>query len=318
MQGLFIVAIILALITAGLFVVTFLSRKVRKERDRDGGLTDNAFTAHAVRVAAWFFLAFTLIVLFFCSANPVGTRDIGVVTSFGRLDGHLGPGLNAFSAPPWDNETTIDDSYQFTDETFKVRIAGGQTADATVQVRWNATESAADDIYGNYKTTAGMERGLLTPSLNSATNTALDGYDPLNAIASGAASGTPDNPNTAQLGAAIVTLLTKHIGADINIQTFTLQPLVYDDAVTAQINAASAQKAKTVVAQLAEETATAQAAANKALAANLANNPLVLVQQCMTAIASGAFQPPAGFSCWPGSGSGVVIPSTTTATAPTK
>ena len=312
MQGLFIFAIILGVITVGLSAASLATRKVRAERDHVGGLTDSAFTARIVHIGAWFFLGFTLIVLFFCSANPVGTRDIGVVTSFGRLDGHVGPGLNAFSAPPWDSLTTIDDSYQLTDETFKVRIAGGQTADATVQVRWNATVPAADDIFGNYKTTKGMEKGLLDPELNKATNTALDGYDPLNAIASGAKSGTPDNPNTAQLGEAIQTLLEQEVGADIDIRTFNLQPLVYDAAVTAQINAASAQKAKTVVAQLAEDTATAQAAANKALAVNLADNPLVLVQQCMTAISNGTFKPPAGFSCWPGSGSGVVIPAAPT------
>jgi hypothetical protein len=55
--------------------------------------------------------------------------------------------------------------------------------------------------------------------------------------------------------------------------------------------------------------AEAQAKANQIIQASVSNSPLVLVQQCMNAIADGTLAPPAGFSCWPGTGSGVVIPS---------
>ncbi len=300
MQGLFVFAVVLAAAAVATFIVL---RTVFSEADRSA--------RRMVSAVAWGLTGGAAVTLFMCSYNPVGPRDIGVVTAGGRLDGHLPPGYN-FTAP-WVTVTSIDDSYQLTDETITVRIAGGQTAQAPVQVRWNAVEAAADDIFGNYKTTKGMEKGLLDPDLNVATNTVLNRYNPLNALASGAPAGTPPNPDTAQLGARIEALLEKHVGADIRIATFNLQPLVYDDAVQNQINAATGQQAKTVVAQEAEKTAAAQAAANKALEAGLVNNPLVLVQQCMTAIASGEFKPPAGFSCWPGSGSGVVIPAEATA-----
>jgi regulator of protease activity HflC (stomatin/prohibitin superfamily) len=297
-QGLFIGAIILALIAVGLFALSRILRSAPGATDGD---------RFAVKVIAWFFAAGTAVTLLFCSYNPVGAREIGVVTLAGSLEGHTGPGPNFL--PPWDNLTTIDDSYQLTDETFTVRIAGGQTAQATVQVRWNAVEAAADEIYGNYKTTNGMEKGLLDPEVNVATNTVLGGYSPLDALATGAKAGTTDNPSTAQLGARIEAVLKGRVGDVISVRTFNLKPLVYDAAVQAQINAATNQAAKTIVANEAVKTAAAQAAANKALEVNLATNPLVLVQQCFTAIASGEFKPPAGFSCWPGQGSGVVIPS---------
>jgi regulator of protease activity HflC (stomatin/prohibitin superfamily) len=301
MPGTFIFAIITFIIAAVLFAAW---RGMRGPAQPDSLL---AAPRAAAGGAALVFAALTCLLVLISSFNPVGTREIGIVTSFGQLEGHLGPGPN-FTAP-WDNVTPIDDSYQLTDETFTVRIAGGQTAQATAQVRWDAQPGAADDIYANYKTTAGLQNGLLDPELNVATNTALDGYDPITPLATGARAGSPANPSTAQLGQLIEAALSARVGSDINIATFNLKPLVYDDTVQAQINAATNQAAKTVVALEAEKTATAQAATNKLLEQNLANNPLVLVQQCMSGLNDGNITPPAGFSCWPGSGSGVVIPA---------
>jgi regulator of protease activity HflC (stomatin/prohibitin superfamily) len=308
MQGLFIFAIVLAVVAGIFLTVAYLIRASTDE--------DVAGARVVLRAAGGIFAAGAAVTVFFCSFNAIGTRDIGVVTSFGRLSGHLGSGIG-FTAP-WDRVTTIDDSYQLTDETFTVRIKGGQTAQAQLQVRWNAVQDAADDIFANYKTTAGMEKGLLSPELNVAANTVLEDNDPITPLATGAAPGSPKNPNTAQLGAAVKAYLTGRVGNDINVQTLNLKPLAYDTAVQNQINAATNQAAKTVVAKEAEQTATAQAAANKALEQGLVNNPMVLVQQCFTGLADGTIQNQPGFSCWPGSNSGVVIPSAGTPAAAKK
>lgn len=325
MPGTFIFAIVLAVIAvvcAGARVPVKRAAKASAERTsavRRPGFDDDDDPVPAPAIllgAAVFFAVFAAVMVLVSSFNPVGTRDIGVVTSFGRLAGHLGPGPN-FTAP-WDYVTSIDDSYQVTDDTFTVRIAGGQTAQATVQVRWDANAVAADDIFRNYKTTAGVESGLLTPELNAATNAVLDSYDPIAALSSGAAAGTPGNPSTTQQGAQIESALTARVGGDVSIATLVLKPLVYDATVQSRINSVTTQVAKTDVAKQSELTAQAQAAANKDLETGLDNNPLVLVQQCMTAISDGTLTPPAGFSCWPGSGSGVVIPSASSTTAASK
>jgi regulator of protease activity HflC (stomatin/prohibitin superfamily) len=300
-NGLFIFAIILAVITVALFGVG------RVIKDASGATEGDK---RGIRVLTWIFAVGALVTVFFCSFTPVGTRDIGVVTTFGKLAGHLSAGPNMIA--PWSNETTIDGSYQPTDDSFTVRIAGGQTATAKVYVRWNATGAAADDIFANYKNTSGLEHGLLQPELNVAVNTVLDGYDPLTPISENIPAGTPGNPSTSQLGARIQQVLAGRVSPDIAVETLVLQPLVYDPTVQDRINSITNQVAKTDVAQQSEKTAAAQAAANQALEAGLVNNPLVLVQQCMTAIADGALKPPAGFSCWPGQGSGVVIPSAST------
>jgi regulator of protease activity HflC (stomatin/prohibitin superfamily) len=250
----------------------------------------------------------TVILVLVASWNPVGTQDIGIVTSFGRPVGHVGPGAN-FTAP-WDSVTAMDEAVQLTDDTFTVRIAGGQTAQATLQVRWQVAPGAADDVFRNYRnSTSGVENGLLTPELNAATNAVLDGYDPLTPLATGAAAGTPANPSTTQLATQIQQALKPRLSGDVQIITLVLKPLAYDDTVQGRINSVLAQTAKTDVAKQSELTAQAQAKANAILQQSVAGNPLVLVQQCMTAIADGTFTPPAGFSCWPGNGSGVVIPA---------
>lgn len=240
--------------------------------------------------------------------NPVPTQDIGIVTSFGQPLGHLGAGANWTA--PWDQVTDMDEAIQVTDSTFTVRIAGGQTAQATIQARWRISANAADDVFRNYKnSTSGVENGLLTPELNASANSVLDGYDPLTPLATGAAAGTPGNPTTTQLATQIQSTLTGRVGADVQIITLVLKPLVYDSTVQDRINSVLAQTAKTDVAKQSELTAQAQARANQIAESALSSNPLVLVQQCMNAIADGQLTPPAGFSCWPGSGSGVVIPS---------
>lgn len=295
MPGTFLFAIILAVIT----IIVFTGRRFAST-DAKPGLTIIGSVLGVIAVA----------LILASSWNPVPTQDIGIVTSFGQPTGHLGAGANWTA--PWDQVTDMDEAYQVTDDTFTVRIAGGQTAQATVQLRWQVAPAAADSVFRNYKnSTSGVENGLITPELNAATNAVLDGYDPLTPIATGAAAGTAANPSTTQLAAQIQTALAGRLDGDVTVRTLVLRPLVYDATVQARINSVLAQTAKTDVAKQSELTAAAQAAANKIAEAALSSNPLVLVQQCMNAIADGQLQPPAGFSCWPGSGSGVVIPSAT-------
>jgi hypothetical protein len=148
---------------------------------------------------------------------------------------------------------------------------------------------------------------LVIPSLNVAMNSVYDGYDPILPLSTGAAPGTPQNPSTGQLSAQVAAALTARIGTQVKVDNLIVQPLKYDQTVENRINSVLAQTAKTDVAKQSIVTAQDQAAANKALQQNV--TPLTLVQQCMTAISDGQLTPPAGFSCWPGSGSGVVIPA---------
>ena len=307
MPALFVLAIFFAVITLACFGAAFALRKHKGEKDRlSGGMSDEAgFRAVALAVGGLFAVG-TALAVFFSSFNSVGTYDIGVTTSFGKVISYVGPG--AHFIPPYENMALMDESVQTTDDNLVVRVSGQQTAQADVKLRWQLVPSATDGLFKQYKgNTKNVETALVKPELNVAMNSVYDGYDPILPLSTGAKPGTPDNPTTQQLSDAVRAQLVGKIGYQVQIDTLIVEPLKYDQTVESRINSVLAQTAKTDVAKQSIVTANSQALANKALQQNV--TPLTLVQQCMTAISDGQLTPPAGFSCWPGSGSGVVIPS---------
>lgn len=299
MPGVFLFALIFFAIGCAAFVV----RKFVHPDYKDSKSDKRALAAIGTGL-----IALAMILTLVSSWNPVGTQQLGIETSFGQTTGHLSPGLNLTA--PWVQVTDMDEAYQITDVTFTVRIAGGQTAQATEQLRWQVNPPASDAVFQSFKnSTSGVQEGLITPELNAATNAVLDGYDPLTPLAQGIPAGTPGNPSTTQLSDQIQKSLIPRLDGDVQIRTLVLKPLVYDKTVQDRINAVLAQTAQTDVAQQAIKTAQAQAQANQIAEQSLASNPLVLVQQCFNGLAEGKFTLPAGSSCWPGAGSGIVIPA---------
>jgi hypothetical protein len=57
------------------------------------------------------------------------------------------------------------------------------------------------------------------------------------------------------------------------------------------------------------KTAEKQAEANKIVAESISKDPNVLASRCFDLIASGDFDPPVAFSCYPGSSNSGVVPS---------
>ena len=303
MPGLFIFAIFMLVVSlVGWGIAVFAGVYAHKKNDEDAV----GVAVFGGVLGALFFVG-TVLAVFFSSFNSVGTYDIGVTTNFGRVISYVGPGAHFIA--PWDNMVKVDESVQQTDATMTVRVSGQQTAQAEVKLRWQVVPSAVDSLFKQYKgSTANVGSALVIPSLNVAMNSVYDGYDPILPLSTGAKPGTPDNPSTAQLSSQVEQALDARIGTQVKVSTLIVQPLRYDQTVENRINSVLAQTAKTDVAKQSVVTAQDQAAANKALQQNV--TPLTLVQQCMTAISDGQLNPPAGFSCWPGNGSGIVIPAT--------
>lgn len=305
MPALFVLAILFAVITLLSFGTVAATKKHKDERDL-GAMTGGAAAYVTGWVTGGVFLVGTVLAVFFSSFNSVGTYDIGVTTSFGKVISYVGPG--AHFIPPYENMALMDESVQTVDENLTVRVAGQQTAQADVKLRVQLIPSATDSLFKQYKgNTQNVITALVKPELNVAMNSVYDGYDPILPLSTGAKPGSPDNPTTQQLSNEVKAALIASIGRQVQVNTLIVQPLKYDQTVESRINSVLAQTAKTDVAKQSIVTAQSQAAANKALQQNV--TPLTLVQQCMTAISDGQLTPPAGFSCWPGSGSGVVIPA---------
>lgn len=301
MPGLFIFAIILAIVGV-VGVLGYVLIKVLGDPHDD----DTMMARRSVAGIGAFFLVGALLCTFVSSFNSVGTYDIGVTTNFGKVISYVGPGAHFIA--PWDNMALMDESTQPVNDTITVRVAGQQTAQIPVNLRVQLNPKAVDSTFKLYKgNTQAVIKNLVEPELNVAMNSVYDGYDPILPLSTNAKPGTPDNPTTGQLGAKVKALLVQAIGDQVIVGTLVVKPPQYDQTVENRINSVLAQTAKTDVAKQAVVTATDQAEANKALQQNVTE--LTLVQQCMTAISDGQLNPPAGFSCWPGSGSGVVIPS---------
>ena len=85
-------------------------------------------------------------------------------------------------------------------------------------------------------------------------------------------------------------------------------PIIHhDDQTQLKINQYQAAKADTRIALQKVQTAKNDALANKTLASSVSHDPNVLVSKCLDLVKSG-INLPAGFTCWPGGGNGVVIP----------
>jgi regulator of protease activity HflC (stomatin/prohibitin superfamily) len=312
MPGLMITAIIFTII----FWLAVLCARIAKGPASKGDKDSSDFRAVMQAVAVVMAVA-TVITLFFASFNPVGTREIGIVTSYGKPVGHLNTGPNF--TWPWDQVTAMDEAVQLTDylgaNAVPVTIAEHQTAQAPIQLRWKINPANADDVFGNFKnSTNGVLNGLIDPELASAVNTVFENYDPVATLNALDPVGSKDNPSIFQLASQIQALLEAKTSGDITIVSLIVRPLVYNSTVANRINAVATQKADTLIATQAEQTALAQAQANKDLQASVIGNPLVLVQNCFTYLgnlAKDGLTPPAGFSCWPGQSSGIVIPSAT-------
>jgi len=246
----------------------------------------------------------------------VGTSNVGIITSFGRPIGEVsnGPQWTA----PWENLSEMDYSVQVTDFTaascdVQLRLADGQTACAKVGVRWQLNPHDATSLFKRYKgSTSGVENGVVIPALQTAANTVFGDYDPVALLSSKIPVGQTGNPSVPQLAAQVQTLLNRMIGSEVTLDLVNIPNIVYPDSVQQRINSILQQKSATQAAILAEQTADAQAAANRAIAASVSNNPDVLISRCldlMQDMIKAGQTPTIGMCNFSGTGNGVIVSS---------
>lgn len=245
----------------------------------------------------------------------VPTKDVAVKTTFGAPSGYFTNGGH-FKAP-WEKTSTMDGAVQ-TDTHNKgekgtncvqVRIAHQIVACANVYIKWQINSASVDELYRNYREFGNIRDSLIDKNLQAVLNRVFEDYDPLAVDAEG-------NSSAAQLSVLSQQALDQirtAVGDQIKVTELNVTVLNFDDATQSKINALQAQVAQTRIAQQAIKTAEKQAEANKTTANSLNQNGInVLVSTCLSqqadAIAKG-YPLPAGFTCWPGGSSAVVVPS---------
>lgn len=278
---------------------------------------EDAHPRKYVRVTAMIFSGLFLLLFVLNSFVQVGTKDVGIVTTFGRTSGHLSNGLHLKF--PWQNVTSMDaaiqtDSYT-TKDCLDVRIANQQTACVDVSIRWRIEPGYADSLFQNYRTFDNVRDSLVTRELKVALNQQLATYNPLNAIpTSTVVNGTGNYPNATPTLNAVGAAVTKQMQHEISDQGIdvlnALVPLItFDKSTQGRLNQLQQQEAQTRVAQAQLATNTAQALANQAIAASVQQNPAVLTAKCldiMSELVKNGDKPPVGM-CALGNSPGVLV-----------
>lgn len=232
-----------------------------------------------------------LIFLVFASTTVVGTRQIGIETTFSRPTGTtLTNGLHLKA--PWTEVTEMDGAVQIDQHTgdrrIKVRLGNSSTADADVSVRWQIKPDATPDLFVQYKTFDNVRSNLVTRNLQVALNEVFASFDPL-------APQNLDRSPLPELSEKAKVILAAKVGDQVEILDVAVPTIDYDDGTEQKINQLNQERAATAVAEQAKKTAVEQAKANGELAGSVSHDPNVLVSKCLDI----AREKGLALLCWP-------------------
>lgn len=250
---------------------------------------------------------------------PVGTKNVAVLTTFGKPDGALGNGFHLKA--PWQVKHELSDAIQ-TDtyasdkgegtqshaegSCINVRIARQATACVNISLRWQIREDGVDYLFRNYKDNDAITKNLLLRDLQTAVNGAFAGYDPLGLDE----NGNSNQPSAVALAAKVQEQMRTDIGKWIDVNSVLIPIFNFDKGTQDKLNQLQQQYAATRVAKQQLLTNEAQAAANRALAASVTNSPGILVSKCLDIVKESVDNSrplPAGFSCFGGSATGLAV-----------
>lgn len=282
-----IVFIILAIIAAPLALAGLL-------------LTDDEDRI-AARVAAAVTTALAVIVLVIGSITIVGTREIGVVTTFGRPTGELPNGLHAKA--PWSKVTEMDGAIQIDTHTGDgaplVRLANNSMARVDNSVQWRLRPAQVEQMFLDYRNFDNIRENLVTRQLTTALNEAFETVDPLSMDHS-------DGIDTTQMGEKVAAMLRDRVGEQVEIINVLTPVIHYDEATQKRVDAFNVERANTRIAQQRQQTADAEAKANDILSRSVSRDPNVLVSKCLDASRDNHTSP---LGCWPGAAAVPTVPA---------
>lgn len=245
---------------------------------RDEDVQFLAFIAGAIA------LILTFVFFISASANIVGTRQVGIVTNFGKPTGEtLSNGLHWLA--PWKKVEEMDAAIQNDvyngDSRIQVRLGNNSTALADVNIRWNIKQDAADELFRQYKTFGNVRSNLIERNLRTALNEAFTKFDPL------AGEPLPGQPrvdlNSVTQNA--LALMRDKSGDQVEIIDLSIPVIDYDDNTEQRINAINAARAETTKAEQDAKTAEQRAAAAKVLANQPVPNLSIAIAACVNKMA---------------------------------
>jgi regulator of protease activity HflC (stomatin/prohibitin superfamily) len=301
MPWLFVFFIVFTVIAVPVF---FGGRKLARSGsadDRESG-AGGVVVGGILGVVAAIFLILSLTTI-------VSTRNVGIVTSFGKPVGTLSNGLHL--KWPWQHVPELNGTIQTDSQTgafdgakcsggTPVRLANNSTACVDNTIRWRINPSAGDSLYRDYLDDKNIRESLVTRELNATLNAVFNAYNPL-------APDAQNGPNLTDLSTQVTKKLQTQIGGQIEVQNVIISIVHFDQQTQDKINAYQAQIANTRIAEESQKTAQAQAEANRILASSVSGDINLQVARCLDIYNSGKVPNP--IPCIPGAGQPFTIPA---------
>ncbi len=265
-----------------------------ERRDRGG------FNAILIGIGVGLLATFVLVI---SSITMVSTKNIGVVTTFGRPSRFLDNGLHLTA--PWQDVTELDGAIQtdnHIDEGDKktaidARLGNNSTARVDSTVVWRLKPDAAPSLFQDYRGFDAIRDNLVTREFTAAINDTLASYNPLTQVGEG------DGAINGKLATLVLDKLKAKVGTRIEVIGVNIPVIHFDVRTQQSIDGLQTEKANTKIAEQRQQTATAEAEANRILSQSVSHDPNVLVSKCLDLVREKGGSP-AG--CWPGSAGAVV------------
>lgn len=262
------IAVVIAVISAAIGIA------MKKSGDHE--LRD---AAPKFKTAAIFSMIAALIVTLFASTAIVPPRTVGVKVALGKPVGSVGNGFH-FKAP-WTSVEKMDASIQNDvyngDKTITVRLGNNTEAEADSSIRWQLKQDNIEQLFLDYKTFDNIRDNLVTRNFRAAMNEAFASYDPLATVES--ANNSDADKDLPGIAEKVKDALQSKLGDDIIIHEVTIPLVNFDEATQNRINELQAETARTRIANQKQETADAEAKANKILEDSV--TPEVLSSKCL-------------------------------------
>lgn len=282
-----------------------------------------SFLSNCVRFGGLAVAAIAAVVLISICFTTVSAKNVGVAVNFGAVSSKtLNPGPHLKF--PWTKVVEIDGTIQ-TDQyagesCIKVTIGDGSQACAKITNRWQITPKNAAAVYEQHRSddpTQSFRSAVISTELEQAISETLGTYNPISNLKivggednASQVSFVPDYDKFSKLiEANMKARLDKSDQAEIIGITFSHLDLSAN--TQKKLDDYIAAVGETRIAMQQRETAKAQADSNRELSASVSNDPNVLVSRCFDTLKDAVqnkYNLPAGFSCWPGGGSAVVVP----------
>lgn len=229
----------------------------------------------SIRWIGYILLGITFIVLAFSTIVIVPTKNVGVVTAFGRPTGTLHNGIHVVA--PWESVTDYDATIQtLSTSDMHVRMVNGTaTANVNVTLNWRL-EGDIQQIHLDWRSFDRIEKFVVFPRLQDALNKEFSSFDPLVSLKQSGGTAI----SMSEMEKRVSERLQAAMPHGVFIDHLQIPLVVYPAVVQDALNAYQKELANTQVALQQKITAQAQKDALDILS-QVNMSPEAFLQQCL-------------------------------------